>query len=591
MRGCRIGLPVLIALSWLLGLARGWTAALAGDPQGVYFVVAQQLQAGDGLAAFASLWYGAGRMPGLPLAIALAAFATDDLTRAAQVVNIGLALLGLALVLDSARVLRLSRSATGTAFVIVATHVVFVSSALDALPDMGAMTATLLVLRLTFVESGNAMSSSRALAAGVVAGCGFLFRFNALALVAATPVAVAWAAPPRSRGHALGSAILGCSLMALPIAIIALGLARLGINYPNVYITPENISATQHVGPWVALSSALRGLSALPHRFGMAIGLPVALAGIPTLGVLALTRSVARPPLLILLAMLGLIAPLHFEARYYLFLLPPAVLGFVLALSNGLERLGPSWASLVGLGVAGAVIGGTNARESVALAKHAREHARDLRALCEALEAHAPGHSPVILGVEPSTYRYAHVRHCPSAQVEPSRFLASPGTPRDFGVSLYVHPADVPPLDGPTPIFEGAGFRAYRIDPIELDDGEGRVEGEGRSILSWTIALPRRPGHACEKRRVTFEPGEDTLELTVRSTPPLIAELGVEAGDTRKVFRGAGAAGMRGHLAVGTSSIAWLSLCAGDPLRAKGQVSVELRAAKREVNSQASIPR
>jgi hypothetical protein len=524
--------PVIVAV-WLIALAVGWPISIAGDPQGVYFPVVQGLWAGDGIASFASLYYGAGRMPGVPLVVAIGAVFTEDLARAAQIFGVIAAMAMAYLVAELARLLKIPVFAAAGALVVTATSVVFVSSSLEALPDLGCALAVVIALRLLLAEE------PRPFWIGFVAGIALLFRFNAIALVVIAPFCAAMIDPRRKRAALL--ALAGIAVAGLPIAVIGIGLKQYGISYPNIYIEAANISATEKVDSFVAIRAALRGLADTPRRLFDAFG--VAAAGVALL-VIAAREKRFRPPLLALLAMLALITPLHYEARYYLFLLAPAALAMFAFAARS------KWV-VAGLAL---WVAAFNIYATYTQTIDTRTVAKELAALCASIEPEQ------IAGIDPELYRYTHLKHCPTAQKTRAKARLSPAAPTDRGINVWIG-KEAPP--NAQPIAAGLTLRAYRLEPTKTST-TGRTLAEH---AGWELDLPKRPGRACETKTFDAPARALTVVAHLEATPPLIAELSI--GETR--LRGADNVL---HARISATEKITATLCAADPLRAKGKVRV-----------------
>lgn len=528
----RSRLPAAAAIActaWLIALAFGWPISVSGDAQGVYFLPAQGLWNGDGISAFASLYYGPGRMPGISIAIALAAVFTEDLTRAAQIANVSMAALMIYLSADLGRLLKLPAPAIAGAALTIATSAVFVMSSLEALPDLGCALCTLVLVRLLLAET------SRPFAIGLAAGISFLFRFNALALIAIAPVCAAMIAAPGSKRRAAGFAILGAAVACLPIAIIGLGLKNFGISYPNIYIESQNIAATEKVSTIVVLGAALRGLAETPKRLFDAFGV---LAAGALLMLWAWREKRLRAPLSAVIAMGALITPIHYEARYYLFLLPPAALAVFAAASRSKWVIAGLCVWITAFNVRAVL----HQRESVQLA------AREIFATCEAIAGEA------LVGIDPELYRYSHLKHCPSARRSPSKVALTPAAFGDPGTPVWV------------------GKDGLRRAP----QGE-TATARGPNLLSqtWKLDLPKRPGRACELTTLDTPNGAQLLTAELGSRPPLVAELMVETSSGAVRLRAAGLEPTRVSAPVTLNEKTTFRLCAADPLRAAGEVFVE----------------
>lgn len=537
-------LPIAAALAcaaWLIVLAFGWPISVAGDPQGVYFLPAQGLWAGKGIGSFASLYYGPGRMPGLPILIAVFAAITEDLARAAQLANVLMAALMIYLVADLGRILKMPATAIAGAALVTATSAVFVMSSLEALPDLGCALGTLLVVRASLAET------PRPFAIGLAAGAGFLFRFNALALLAVAPICAAMVATPGERRKAAMIALAGVILACLPIAVIGLGLKSYGISYPNIYIESQNIAATEKVNTLVALGSAFRGVAETPKRLFDAFGVIAAGALLMLWG---LREKRLRAPLLAVIAMGVLITPIHYEARYYLFVLPPAALAVFSAAAR-------SNLVIAGLCV---WIGAFNVRAVLHQQDDVQIAARELFALCGAIA------NEKIVGLDPELYRYSHLKHCPSAQRSPAKVLVVPATAGDAGTPVWI---------GKTaekePLIAAMGLKVFRFPETKTST----AVSQNLLPQPWTLHLPKRPGRACDVASFDTPAGEGELIASMSSEPPLVAELTVETSSGAVQLRAAGEVAQNISVKVSLNEKTTFRLCASDPLRSVGDVVVE----------------
>src|SRR5690349_7857117 len=129
-------LSVLASLAWLAWQGSIRNAVSSGDAHAVYGPVAEALLDGRGLASFAFLAHGVGRMPGYPALLALPMSTTGDLGAAARAIGLAaaaIALSALVFVLVRARV---SPTFLPLAVVITAINPVFARAVFEPLPDM-----------------------------------------------------------------------------------------------------------------------------------------------------------------------------------------------------------------------------------------------------------------------------------------------------------------------------------------------------------------------------------------------------------------------------------------------------------------------
>jgi len=540
------GVTVLVATAWLLMLARVRTAGVAGDPWAVYYPVAQGLWRGDGITAFASLTRSGIRMPGFPVALALAATVRPNLIEAGQLVGILAAGATVALVFWGTRRLGGSVLAAVAAALVVALHTETARSSLEALPDMlfVALLGASLAAALRLVDTDDeAMARRRALTLGLLADAAFLTRPNGLALVAALPVALAVVLPMPRRTAVLRRYGLGVAVGLAPWVGLMLGLRLHGISYPQLYLGASHAieAAAREVGPVGGVFLATwRGLLGQPARITSTVPWWLALVGLgavawrawqaPAVGDPA---RAAAPRLVVVvgLVMGGLLVPMHFEPRFYLFLSPLLVPAAALAAEGlarrrGRARLAP--VAALALLVPALVIEAPRTR-----ADNAREagFGQEIRAVAQTLERLGKGsdHLPVV-GVAGAP-RFLASRSVPTPMRDGAlTAIIVRGQPTDRGLDLWLSlPNEDRPQGLGAPLDEPIGHAIFaapsRLHPA-ASNPSARVVPVG-----FQLVLPHRRYNCLDRELDLAATGPRRLVADVDVPPHLAVQVRVAQGD------------------------------------------------------------
>lgn len=547
LRGALVGgVTVLIAIAWLVTLARVRTAGVAGDPWAVYYPVAQGLWRGDGITAFAPLTRSGIRMPGFPVALALAAAVRPNLVEAAQVVGILAAGVTVALVFWSTRRLGGSVLAAAGAGLVVALHTETARSSLEALPDMlfVALFGATLAAALKVVESDDAPTAlRRAVALGLLADAAFLTRPNGLAVVAALPVALGVVLPPLGRAAVLRRYGAGVAVGLVPWFGLMLGLRLHGISYPQLYLGASHAieAAARQVGPVAGvLLAAGRGILDQPARISSTVPWWLALVGLGAVVAQAWRRPTVSDPVraaaprlaaIVGLAMGALLVPMHFEPRFYLFLAPlfvpaAALTAEGLARRSRRGRLAPV-ASLLLL-VPALVLEAPRSRADNALEAG---FGQEIRAVAESLArlGKSGDHLPVVgVSVAP---RFLASRSVPTPMRDGAlTAVIVRGQPTDRGLDLWLGLPDQErpqglgaPLDEPV---NHAIFTApSRLRPAASDPSARIVP------VAFRLVLPHKRQSCIERELDLGVAGRQRVVADVDAPPDLAARLQVRQGD------------------------------------------------------------
>ncbi len=342
-------------------------AMATGDGYGAYFPVVWDLQDGKGLRSFLALQWGVGRTPAYPVMLYVASVFTGDVANSVELVAVlsVIAVVGASWVLLAPAV---GRFAVGLGLLVWMTSESFYHAAFVSTPDLAcvAITAVLAAVVVRAPPSPGAAFATGVLAVGAAAT-----RANAVYLI---PLVLAAAAGFGPRRTPKGS-LLGCSFgVALPLlAWVVISLIVEGSPFwlPG---GPTEISAVVYhpefapgdapfeMAPLTLVGNALyRGLISGPHELATKatwLGPAVLFLGAVPLAISASARTALWFAALLLSSWL-LIAPLHFEARYYLLqvlfisLGAASVLGWVAKRISGKDVV---CAAICGLAATGVVI-------------------------------------------------------------------------------------------------------------------------------------------------------------------------------------------------------------------------------------------
>ena len=318
--------PSLVLLIWA---AVQMPAIGGGDPISAYFPTVQNIWAGSPLKGFAAMTIGAGRLPGYPLALAFASLISDDLVRASQMVGIAGATITLAVVALMLRSYALPWLFIPCVLLAIATQTTFVSAATTALPDM--WTLGFIGLTAHFLSSALQCRDEAIcrwfVLAGCCAGAAFLCRLNAATLIFLGPVAVWWLRYQglwvATKWYTLGFA--GVAALTLPFTI---ALASIRERFPRISlgkgmaVRPSDTSADSTLS--ALLQSLEDGILDLPSRLSSNVPWGIPLLAIAVILFATLRKRDRNASILgvLLLLMLGGLLPIHYEARYYLLLVP-----------------------------------------------------------------------------------------------------------------------------------------------------------------------------------------------------------------------------------------------------------------------------
>ena len=575
-----------LAAAWLIGIAALRPASLAGDPYAVYYPIAQNLADGDGLRSFGPLMIGSGRQPGYPVLLALARPFTRDMVQAGQLVGITSALFALGALMWILGRRGAPLGIVAASVLLVASGNTFVRAALESAPDMAFLaTFALLVALLVIAHERAAPRLGLLLAAGVVAGLGALIRPNGIALLPGGILAVV-SLSSELRSRRAVSYALGFVLGVLPILLVIWGLREDGLVYPRDDVRSVVFVPKPGQSELAAFLEPLwSGVRNIPWRLSRVVTYPFALLGSAALVLAALRdpRPEARIVFWLSAALIGILVPLHFEHRYYLFMVPSLFVAGLLALPWLGRRLAlrPSvpWAVVV---VSTAVITAGFANKSIAEAEREIAIDREFQALCDRALEGAPDDAWVLTGIPGDFYAYSRFRECPTPGWRPPRLLLVPASSEDVGLARWMGIGGRPPPAAGTLLEQRAGFELFAV-PEQLRAVASNGEAAELEGLPWRLALPGPPGD-CRRGSLGAAPGLAEVELVGRSDPPLVARVEVSSGGVARTAWTAGERGepLRFDLEVGPDGRVEVSLCAADPLRSAGRVALEsLRVAPR----------
>ena len=297
-----------------------------GDGYGAYFPVVWDLQDGKGLRSFLALQWGIGRAPAYPLLLYAASLFTGDVATAVEVV----AVLSVVAVVVAAWVLMVpavASGAIGLGLVLWMTSESFYHAAFVSTPDLACVATTVV---LAAVVGRAPPSSGAAIAAGLLAMFAVALRPNAVYLVPLVLAAAAGLGPVRGRKGTLLACLVAVAVPGLAWVAVSLIVKGAPLWLPG---GPTEISSVVYhpdfapgdaplaLAPLTFIGNALhRGLVSGPHEVATRaswLGPAVVSLGAVPLAFAASRRAALWFGALLLLGWL-LIAPLHFEARYYL---------------------------------------------------------------------------------------------------------------------------------------------------------------------------------------------------------------------------------------------------------------------------------
>jgi hypothetical protein len=541
------GVTVLVAVVWLVTLARVRTAGVAGDPWAVYYPVAQGLWRGDGVAAFAPLTRSGIRMPGFAVALALAAAATPNLVQAAQIVGILAAAATAGLVFWGARRLGGSLLAAVASALVVALHTEAARASLEALPDMlfvALFCATLAMALVLLASVDEASARRRALALGLLATAAFLTRPNGLALLAAVPVGLGVVITGPRRRLVLRRYGVGVGVGLVPWVALMLGLKLHGISYPQLSINASHAieAASRSAGPVGGVFLAIwRGILDQPERVNSTVPWWLALLGLgaivarswrpagPADAEGAGRVTAARLTLVVGLFMGGLLVPMHFEPRFYLFLAPLLVPAAALAVEGLARRAGR--AGVAPVAALGLLVPALVVEIPVTRADNRREagFGEEIRTVALALAGPGlgSGHLPVV-GVSGAP-RFLSSRTMPTPMRDGTRSaLVVQGSPTDRGLDLWMSlPGEERPAGLGAPVAEPIGHSIFTA-PVRVrsaaSDASGRVVP-----LAFDLVLPQK--RTCIDREMELGvSGRYRVVAAVEVPRDTAAHLGVSQG-------------------------------------------------------------
>ncbi|MCK6550263.1 hypothetical protein L6R52_30790, partial [Myxococcota bacterium] len=438
------------------------------------------------------------------------------------------------------------------------------------------------------------------------------------------------AVPELRRARLVLTWLAGFVLGVAPLAVPALALAAHGIDYPFLSFAGEPGQGAAGASPRLAarIASLLTALASTPLRVAATTTLPIALLGALGLAIAARRDHAARAVAVASIALVAFLAPVHFEARYLLFVIPPLAVVAVLVVVRACARAGLRARTAHAIVLAGAatlaLLQASIVRDDEAQA--ARTEA-DARVLCAALTTRAATETPLVVGLDRGTggaperwgHVYTRLRDCPRPTIHDPAILVVDALPNDHGLALHIVAADqgaglavraegprdrtrpegqVPPRpgngepqigpegqvsprpgDGEPPLGpEGRGVppRPSGGEPLLGGHVEPPSPGDGEPLLA--LELPVRPSSSrCVRRVVDAPAGEGTLVARLGSTPPHVAQLTVRTSSValRVVAAGLPARAVHAPLVVGRRRRVELELCAADPLRAVGAVVLD----------------
>jgi dolichyl-phosphate-mannose-protein mannosyltransferase len=588
------------AAIWLAVLAKQRPIAISGDPYGIFFPVVQGIVRGHGLSSFAPLWRGPLKMPGWPILISVFGVFEDDLIAAAQMAGALCAMVTLAVMAWALKRTGASAIEIIVAAALAATSPVFARAAMEPLPDMAACAA--LALTAYFLIRGletppSAARSDRPASkllffAGASAGAAVLFRVNALALYPAGLVAIAVheRATRWRRVLAFSAGFIAAGLVgATPT--IALFATR-GIVVPHLFIRyiDNNIGEASGFDSFVKICE--HGLKETVFRVRWAMQWPIA-----AIGVAGMTVAIVRKRQLesivaaaILFFMLGVLVPIHFEARYYVYAIPILAAAFVATYAAAVRRFHVPSAIAIGLV---ATIGSASAlhqgRRSLRLARREVKADAPFRALCDRLiEAERKKGRPVMIGISPVFYTFERLRMCPTPRARPEPVVVVPAGPDDAGIDFWLARETASPSAW-APV-ASAGDRTLFERTAENQGywrwiGSARTSSRSQNLLeeAWRLRAPVRPSESCERRVVDPPPGDYRAAIAIAAEPPLTGRLTLRSGAHQRTVWGTGESSLPvdGDIEVVAGQKLELTFCIGDPLLSAGEVEIRSLALDR----------
>jgi hypothetical protein len=414
--GTALAVAVLLTL---LAMQRPFT--IAGDPHAVYFPIVRGLFAKHGTFSFAHLADAGLRMPLYPVVLALAAWIMPTLVAAAQLVGIAAAVAVIAWSVSASVRRGAPLFAAGLAGLAQAAHPNFLRSSLEPLPDMLylALFVAALALAIRCVEEVEAEGEAPLVWAGVLGGAGFLVRVNGIALVIGVLFYLLFFVRGTLQMRALRGLHYGkgVAIVLLPWLVIIAALQP-DVIYPRLDLGASgSFGDAGQVSKLAGIAHAVWvGAKDQPARIVQVMPWWMAIAGIVALMVAARRSSAARLVAVVTLAMLGMLIPMHFEPRYYLFV--PAVLfpASALGVTFLIRRFGAVKA-LAGFAVATILAAGFGVRNAWGELSSESGVGAELEQICaKALDlSRRTPDRPWVIGIE-SGHLYSNLRTCPYGQ-------------------------------------------------------------------------------------------------------------------------------------------------------------------------------
>lgn len=562
----RAVLALLPSLALLVWWADRWTGSLAGDSFAVYIPTARRLLDGHVLGGYGAMVLGIGRLPGYPMVLAAAGLVSSDLFAAAELSGFVAAALGL--VAAGILVRRLGASwavlcGAGLATVGTAT---WVRSTNEVLPDMVACA----------VFYGAVLAASRAVrverrgpvfVCGVLIATGLMLRLNYIALLALGPYLIAERALLH-RGIRQGLVDIATFAVGLATIVVPLGptvyrMQQLGFPFPRVIVRTEGGDGVSS-----ALAAVPAGLGELPVRVSSIV--PAWFVALSLLGLVAIVlqsrsregRLAFGPILVASSAMLVALGPIHFEARYYVWLVPllagAAVQVVALALGP-LDRRASSVASIA----CGAAVAWLSFPQADALARKATENYAQAEQACRQLEAWAASlDGGVLVGSSWRGATYAPVMVCPFRAGQTALHVVSANPEVDFGVDHWFsfRPMALEAPPGSAKVLESPQYELWTTTATE---GVSAFEVRHQVSLDFVAEYPSR---RCMRRTVDLEVGRaHVVVVEARSRGAVVPRLTVRSGDSRVSAFSLGARALRLRLEPQRQAQASVEVCPADP--------------------------
>jgi hypothetical protein len=506
-------LSIIASLVWLTWKGGVRNAVVSGDAAAVYWPAARALLNDDGARSFAHLAHGVARMPAYPVALAAALKLTEDVGSASRIIGQLAAAIAL-----SGLVLLMARSGVKPLFValsviVTATNPTFARSVFEPLPDLCFVAVVLATAAWGTTSLRSSTTGRSAFVLGALIGLATLFRINALAFL---PVGALALVTTRHRlCRSLILMMLGVLASLLPILFLSMNLRTYGLVYPSLnYFGSGNRPDL--------LRSISIGINNVSLVFQLVSGWTgiVGLLGL-VLGLLTQQyRRISYAILSIASSLVLSLMPIHFEARYYLLLVPSLTIGMFIGLDQVMrERFGLSrFRSIAGIAATLYIV-------HLQLASVDREAVRSKREslavqeICDIVAREAVGNK-LVVATSPGTYTYSSFRFCEGLYLVPTVFGGDSRT--TFGVDLWIDTKNRTLTDG----LEVIARNSYWILAKSNPEDDGLIPAEGPSVINWNdvwrMNFPRPRTELCQARSIRLEPGSYAILADVRSTGELI---------------------------------------------------------------------